>query len=146
MFRGRHVHNIDSKGRLSIPAGFRVEIQAQSELAPMLTNDKACLALYPNEDWIAIEEDLAAQSQVRPETKAYIRFVVSGAVESPFDSQGRILIPQHLRDHARLEREVTIAGVGNRIEIWDKTLFDQELQRTLAQFDEISSVVASTEA
>ena len=145
MFRGRHVHTIDSKGRLSIPAGFRVEIQAQSDLAPILTNDKTCLALYPNEDWVEIEEKLSAHSQVRPEIKAYIRFVVSGATETPFDSQGRILIPQHLREHARLEREVTVSGSLTRIEIWDKALFAQDRQHTLAQFDEISSVVASSE-
>ena len=141
MFRGRHTHTIDAKGRVSIPAAFRTEIMMGSEKAPILTNDKGCLALYANEDWVEIEERLAARSQILPETKAYIRFVVSGATECSFDSQGRILVPQHLREHAHLEREVTIAGVGPRIEIWDKTLFDQDLQRTLAQFDEIATVV-----
>ncbi len=117
-----------------------------SESAPILTNDKGCLALYANEDWVEIEERLAAQSPMRPETKAYIRFVVSGATDCPIDSQGRILIPGHLREHAHLEREVTIAGVGPRIEIWDKALFNQELQRTLAQYDEIASVVAGADS
>jgi MraZ protein len=146
MFRGRHKHTIDAKGRLSVPAAFRTAITMSSENPPILTNDKACLALYANEDWVEIEENLAAQTQVRPEVKAYIRFVVSGATECPFDSQGRILIPQHLREHAHLEREVTIAGVGSWIEIWDKTLFDQELQRTVARFDEIETVVAGADA
>lgn len=142
MFRGRHVHTIDAKGRVSIPAGFRADIAMRSESAPILTNDKGCLALYVNEDWVDIEESLASQAAVRPEAKAYIRFVVSGATECPFDSQGRILVPPHLREHAHLEREVTIAGVGPRIEIWDKALFDQELQQTVARFDEIATVVA----
>ena len=93
-----------------------------------------------------IEESLAARARVAPENKAYLRFMVSGAVEAPFDSQGRILVPQFLRDHAHLEREVTIAGVGPRIEIWDKTLFDQELQRTVADFDAIASAVAMSES
>ena len=146
MFRGRHIHTIDAKGRVSVPAAFRAEIIMCSENAPILTNDKGCLALYANEDWVEIEENLAAQSQVRPETKAYIRFVVSGATECPFDSQGRFLIPQHLREHAHLDREVAIAGVGPRIEIWDKALFDQELQQTLARFDEIASVVAGADS
>jgi len=144
MFRGRHTHNIDSKGRLSIPAGLRVEMQDRSARPPILTNEKNCLVLYVNEDWAAIEESLAAQAQVAPKNKAYLRFLVSGAVEAPFDSQGRILIPQFLRDHARLNREVTIAGVGPRIEIWDKTLFDQELERTAAEFDEIAAAVAQS--
>ena len=133
---------MDAKGRVSIPAAFRTELMARSESPPILTNDKGCLALYSKEDWVQIEEKLAARSPVQPETRAYLRFFVSGATECPFDSQGRILVPQHLRDHARLEREIMIAGVGPSIEIWDKTLFDQELQRTLAKFDEIASVVA----
>ena len=145
MFRGRHTHTIDSKGRLSIPAGFRVEIQARSDNPPILTNEKSCLVLYVNEDWVEVEESLAARAAVSPQHKAYLRFLVSGAVETPLDSQGRILIPQFLRDHARLEREVTIAGVGPRIEIWDRTLFDQELQRTAADFDAIASAVAQAE-
>jgi len=145
MFRSSAVHNIDSKGRLSIPARYRVELQAQSDQAPILTTDKGCLALYSNEAWVAIEEDLAAQSQIRPETKAYIRFRVAGATEVNFDSQGRILIPQHLREHAHLEREVTIAGVIDHIEIWDKALFGQVTQDTLARYDEISAVVANAE-
>ena len=145
MFRSRHVHNIDNKGRLSIPAGYRVELQAQSDQAPILTNHKDCLALYSNEAWVAFEEDLAAMSQFRPENKAFNRLLVSGATEVNFDSQGRILIPQHLRDHARLEREVTIAGVGQFIEIWDKALFDQDKQMSLANYDAISAVVADTE-
>jgi len=145
MFRGRHTHTIDAKGRVSIPAAFRTEIGVKSDLAPMMTNDKGCVALYSGEAWVEVEEGLVARAQVRPETKAYIRFVMSGVTECPFDSQGRILIPQHLREHAHLEREVTIAGVGSRIEIWDKALFDQELQRTLAQYDEIASVVAGAD-
>jgi MraZ protein len=141
-FRGRHVHTIDNKGRLSIPAAFRSELAARSEKPPVITNVKNCLALYPQEDWLEIEETLAGASQLRPEVQAYQRFVISGAVEAPIDGQGRIVIPPHLREHARLEREVTIAGVGPRIEVWDKALFDQDLQSTVSHFDEISSVVA----
>jgi MraZ protein len=63
-------------------------------------------------------------------------------VESPIDAQGRVLIPQHLREHAGLKREVIIAGVGRRIEIWDKARFDEELQQTRDRSREISSVLA----
>ena len=71
-----------------------------------------------------------------------MRFMVSGAVECPIDKQGRILVPPPLREYARLEREVTIAGVGNRIELWSKARFDEELARTQARYDEISAAVA----
>ena len=144
-FRGRHVHTIDNKGRLSIPATFRTELAARSEKPPVITNVKNCLALYPYEDWLEIEETLAGASQLRTEVQAYQRFVISGAVEAPIDGQGRILIPPYLREHAHFDRELTIAGVGPRIEIWDKSLFDEDLQRTYARFDEISSVVAKSD-
>lgn len=143
MFRGRFVHTIDAKGRMSLPAGFRTEMQAQSTKPPILTNLRNCLALYPQETWLEIENRLAQASQLRPEVQSIQRFLVSGATECPIDGQGRISIPQYLREYAALERDVTIAGVGTRIEFWDKTKFDQDLATTQDRYHEISSVVAS---
>lgn len=142
MFRGRFAHTIDAKGRVSIPASFRVELQEHDEQPPFLTNLPRCLALYPNDKWLEIEERVASLSQIRPEVQAYQRFLVSGAQASPIDRQGRMLLPPTLREHAALEREVIIAGVGPRIEIWDRERFDEELQRTIERSDEISSVLA----
>jgi MraZ protein len=139
MFRGRFVHTIDSKGRMSIPLGFRTELQRRSERPPILTNLKDCLALYPYEDWLEIEKRLCSASPMQLEVQALQRFMVSGASDCPIDAQGRILVPPHLREHARLERDVTIAGVGPRIELWDKASFDLELQRTQAQFAQIAN-------
>jgi MraZ protein len=65
--------------------------------------------------------------------------MLSGATECPIDKQGRVLVPQYLRDHAGIEREVTIAGVGPRIEFWDKSRFDADLLKTQARLSEISS-------
>ena len=142
MFRGRSVHTIDAKNRISIPAGFRVEFERRSDQAPILTNDAASLALYPYEDWCLFEERLLNLSSVDPNVGAYARFMVSGASECPIDKQGRILVPPALREYAGLDREVTIAGVGNRLELWDKVRFDAELSKTQARFVEISSSVA----
>ncbi len=143
MFRGRFVHTIDTKGRMSLPAGFRSEMQARSEKPPILTNLLNCLALYPHETWLEVENRLAQASQLRPEVQSIQRFLVSGASECPVDGQGRISIPQYLREYAALEREVTIAGVGPRIEFWNKARFDQDLVVTQDRYHEISSVVAS---
>ena len=142
MFRGRFAHTIDAKGRVSIPAGFRVELQEHDERPPFLTNLPRCLALYPNEKWLEIEERVANLSQIRPEVQAYQRFLVSGAQPCPIDRQGRMLVPPPLREHAGLEREVIIAGVGPRIEMWDRERFDEELRLTIERSDEISSVLA----
>ncbi len=142
MFRGRSVHMIDAKNRISIPAGFRVEFERQSDRAPILTNDEACLALYPFEDWCEFEERLLNLSSVDPKVGSYARFMVSGATECPIDKQGRILVPPALREYAGLDREVTVAGVGNHLELWDKVRFNAELSKTQARFGEISSSVA----
>jgi len=141
MFRGRFTHTIDSKGRVSIPVAFREELRRLSERPPILTNMAECAALFPYEGWIELEKQLAGASSMQPEVQALQRFMVSGALECPIDSQGRILVPPFLREHAKLDREVTIAGVGKRIELWDKVRFDQDLAMTKARIGEISGVV-----
>jgi MraZ protein len=149
---------MDAKGRVSIPAGLRMELQAENDRPPLLRmelqaeNDRPpfltslvdcpALGLYSRDRWLEIEHRLENMSQAHPGVQSYRRLVISGAVESPFDAQGRVLVPPHLREHAGLEREVTIAGVGSRIEIWDKARFDEELQQTRERSQEISSLAA----
>ena len=144
MARGRFSHTMDAKGRVSIPAGLRVELQTQDERPPIVTNlvDCPAVGLFAHDRWLEIEQRLANMSQMQPEIQSVQRMLVSGAVEAPIDGQGRILIPPHLREHAGLEKEVTIAGVGKRIEIWDKARFDQELQTIRDQGKQVSSVAA----
>ncbi len=144
MARGRSIHTMDAKGRISIPAGLRVELQVERDRPPFITNLADCpaLGLYAYDHWLEIERRLETMSQIQPEVQSFRRLFVSGAVESPIDAQGRVLIPQHLREHAGLEKEVIIAGVGRRIEIWDKARFDEELQQTRDRSHEISSVLA----
>jgi MraZ protein len=146
MFRGRAIHTIDAKGRVSIPAGFRVELERHGERSPILTNQLDCLALYPYEAWRTIEQELESGSALELEVQDLQRFLISGAVECAVDRQGRIAIPPYLRQHASLEKEVTLAGVGPRIEIWDRVRFDQALARTQARFHEISAAVARRRA
>ncbi|CAG0982699.1 Transcriptional regulator MraZ [Myxococcaceae bacterium] len=124
---------------MSLPGIYRTEIQRRSEHAPILTNLKDCLALFPYEDWLEIEQRLCTASPLQLDVQSMQRFIVSGATDCPIDGQGRILVPQHLREHARLERDVVIAGVGPRIELWDKPRFDQELASTQAQFEKIAN-------
>jgi MraZ protein len=142
MFRGRFVHTIDNKGRISIPSGFRAEFERRSERAPILTNAYQCLQLYSYEDWCEVERNIVENSTVDVDVQAYQRMMISGASECPIDKQGRMLIPPVLREHAGLEKEVTIAGVGPRIEMWDKLRFDAELMKTQARYHEIASKVA----
>jgi MraZ protein len=142
MFRGRFVHTIDAKNRMSLPAGFRQELQERSEHPPILTNAHECLDLYPYEDWLEFEEKIVSIAAVDPEAQAYTRWMVSGATPCPIDKQGRILVPPHLREHAGLQREVTVAGVGPKIELWEKARFNANLTKAQARFPEIAQSVA----
>lgn len=144
MARGRFSHTMDAKGRVSIPAGLRMELQNQDDRPPIVTNlvDCPAVGLFAHDRWLEIEQRLANMSQMQPEIQSVQRMLVSGAVEAPIDGQGRILIPPHLREHAGLGKEVTIAGVGKRIEIWDRARFDEELQTIRDQGKQVSSVAA----
>jgi MraZ protein len=143
MFRGRFVHTIDSKNRMSLPAGFRTELQRRSDQPPILTNAHQCLELHPYEDWQQFEERIVGIATIDPRAQALARMMVSGAVECPIDRQGRILVPQHLREYAGLEREVTVAGVGPKIELWNSARFEANLIQTQARYEEISIDLAA---
>lgn len=142
MFRGRYVHTIDAKNRMSLPAHFRQELTQRGENAPILTNGNHCLDLYAYEDWLEYERRIVEIADVDPEAQAFARMRISGASECPIDRQGRILVPPHLRELAGLEREVTVAGVGPRIELWDRTRFDASLTNTQARYPEMAMAVA----
>lgn len=143
MFRGRFVHSIDAKNRMSLPVDFRRELQSGSEDPPILTNAHECLDLYPYQDWLDFEERIVGIAAVDPEAQAYVRMMVSGATPCPIDKQGRILVPPHLREHAALTREVTVAGVGPKIELWDKARFETSLNKTQARYSEMANSVAA---
>jgi len=142
MFRGRFVHTVDSKGRVSIPAGFRMELQRRSQLPPILTIQPECLTLYAQEDWEGVVRRLTDVDPLRSEVRKLQRFLIGNCFPVELDAQGRILIPPALREHAKLEREVMIVGLGNCVEIWDRERFEEDQARTLARFDEISLEVS----
>lgn len=118
MFRGRFEHQIDAKGRLSVPAKFRDVLAKKYDENLVITNFDGALWAYPVAEWQAIEERVAALPQFKPEVKTLQRFFISAAAECPVDGQGRILIPPSLRDYAALKRDVVLVGITRRIEIW----------------------------
>ena len=142
MFRGRHSHTIDAKGRVSIPVAYRMGLQQRSDQPAFITADENCLRLYPFEDWCDHERKIVGQAELDPDARDYARLVISGAVEAPIDKQGRILVPQYLREHAHLEREVTIAGVGHTVEIWDAARFEVNLNQTRTSLRSIQTGMA----
>jgi MraZ protein len=142
MFRGRSIHTLDAKGRIRIPTRFRDILKTRYEDRFVITNLDRCLVAYPLQEWEIIEEKLGSLSLVRQDVKAFQRFFISGATECNFDKQGRILIPQTLREHASLEREVVLAGMLRSFEVWSKDLWDSEIKRAHDNFAEITATLA----
>jgi len=137
MFRGRFELNIDEKGRLNIPSRFRDVLKGRDDERLIITNDfDKCLVAYPYNEWLELEEKASRLSMVSREAKAFQRFFISGATECSFDKQGRVLIPPVLREHAGLEKEIVVAGMVKKIEIWSKGQWEAELSRSMESFDE----------
>ncbi len=119
-----------------------MELQRRSDRAPILTTHLECLHLYPHEDWVDFEDRLGGVASLDPDAQRLARWMISGAVETPIDNQGRILIPPFLRERAQLGREVAILGVSKRMEIWNRERLDADLNGTQARFNEISAELA----
>ena len=142
MFRGRFEHNIDPKGRVSIPAKFREILVKKYDERLVVTNFDGCLVAYPYEEWVQLEEKASALSMVKKETRAFMRFFYSSAIECTLDKQGRILIPHTLREYADLDKEVVLVGQLKKIEIWSKERWGEEIVKAHENFDQISDVLS----
>lgn len=144
-FRGRSIHTLDSKGRVSIPVEFRSQLENASQEPPILTNGKDCLELYPYPSWLEREEVFAQLPAADADMQRYVRFKMSGATPCPLDKQGRILIPPHLREWAQLEREVVLTSANRWLELWNKASYDADLDFIRSNHDELSARVADLE-
>lgn len=115
MFMGRYNHTIDPKGRLSIPSKFREILGDEFVVSKGMDG---CLFVYAIDDWKVFEAKLASLPLINVEARQFARYFLSGAQYVTVDKQGRILMPQDLREFAALEKDVVLAGMGGRIEIW----------------------------
>lgn len=133
MFRSHFTHTLDNKGRVSIPAEFRVELQVDTTKPPIVTKGEDCLCLYPDAYWNDYERRIIEAASFDPDGEALMRLTIAGSSPCPVDRVGRILIPQRLREHAKLEREVVFAGMGHFIQIWNPSLYAEDEARTWAR-------------
>ncbi|MFA6105047.1 MAG: division/cell wall cluster transcriptional repressor MraZ [Patescibacteria group bacterium] len=116
MFIGEYSHNLDDKGRLAIPAKFRNQVKKGAVVTRGLDN---CLFLYTKSEWEKLAEKLATLPISQSNSRAFSRLMLAGAMDVEVDKQGRIILPEYLRRFAGLKKEVVLAGLYSRIEIWD---------------------------
>jgi len=117
MLIGEYKHTIDSKKRLAIPAKFRKELGLKAVVTRGI--DK-CLFVYPLKEWEVFAEKLVKLPVWKSNNRNFSRVMLAGAQDVETDSLGRIIIPEYLKQYAGLSKKVVIAGLYNRLEIWDE--------------------------
>ena len=116
MFLGEFSHNLDEKGRLTIPAKFRDELAGGLVVTRGIDR---CLSVYPRQVWDGLAEQIAKLPLSQRSARDFGRLIFSGAADFIPDRQGRVLIPQGLRDYAELDSDAIIIGLFDRLEIWN---------------------------
>ena len=136
MLTGEFNHSIDAKGRLIIPSKFREDL---GENFMIKKGMDGCLFIYPENEWKTFEEKLRTLPLTNKKARDFKRFFLGSAVDGDLDKQGRVLISSALRAYAGLEKEVVLAGVLDRIEIWNKTAWDERNAEVEADIEDIAN-------
>jgi len=142
MFYGEYQHSIDRKGRLIFPAKFREAAKANFIEKFFITRglDK-CLFMFSEDEWKTQEQKFKTMPFTKQEVRRFNRLYFSGAVEVILDKQGRILLPQYLKEFAGIKRDVVVIGVSNRIEIWSKDIWNEFYGTYRDAFEEIAEKI-----
>ncbi len=139
MLIGEYKHNLDAKKRLSIPSKFRKELGEGAVITRGLDN---CLFVFPSAYWQQLVEKLGSMPLAKQDSRSFARLLLSGAMEVDFDSLGRILIPEYLKSYAGLQKIAIVAGLYNRLEIWDETKWENYKSNLEKNSDSIAEKLA----
>ena len=141
MLLGAYDHTLDDKNRLTLPARFRESFAGGIVVKRGI---ERCLDAYRREDWVRlVESRLAPLDPLSKETRQLQRYLYSGASEAELDKQGRVMIPAQLIEHAKLGREIVVAGVNDRLEIWDRAAWRKELAEVEGSAEDVAERLAA---
>ena len=138
MFLGTHTPRLDDKGRLFLPAKYREELSAGLVLTK---GQERCLYVFPETEFARITEALSAAPVTAKAVRDYSRVFFASASDEIPDKQGRITIPQGLRDYAGLQRDCVVIGANTRLEIWDTVAWEAYLAQQEDAFSDVSEEV-----
>lgn len=138
MFIGEYHHALDDKGRVQIPVKFRLDL---SKGAVVTRGLDSCLFVYPKKEWVVLADKLAKLPISKANSRAFARLMLAGAMELDMDKQGRAVVPEYLRQYASLKKMVVVAGLYNRLELWDKTVWERYRSGTEKQSGDIAEAL-----
>ena len=125
-FIGEYEATVDAKGRFLLPAGFKKQLPEDSSAKFVINRGfEKCLSLYPIKSWEPIYTEISKLNDFEPKVREFRRYFLNGATILELDSAGRLLLPQNLKDHAGLEKDIVLVSAVNKIEIWDKNKYQQ---------------------
>jgi MraZ protein len=138
VFRGINAVNLDAKGRLAVPARYRLSLEtmARGHLVVTIDTEDPCLLLYPLPVWEEIERRVQALPALNAAVRRVQRLLIGHATEVEIDGNGRILLPSLLRDYAQLDKKVMLIGLANKFELWSESIWQESRDRWLATQDE----------
>ena len=138
MFIGEYHHALDDKGRIQVPAKFRADLQKGAVVTRGLDT---CLFIYTQKEWNILAEKLAKLPISQAKSRAFSRLMLAGAMELEIDKQGRVIVPEYLRTFAGLKKMVVVAGLYNRLELWDKEAWERYRRGTEKQSGDIAEAL-----
>ena len=139
MFLGEYQHSIDEKNRVAIPVKFRAALRAGAVITKGLDE---CLFLYPKVSWKACADKLAGLPISQSKSRAFSRMMLGGAMEVQLDGQGRIVLPDYLKQYAGLGKRLIVAGLNDRLELWDTDRWQQYKTQTEKDSAHIAETLA----
>ncbi len=135
MFTGEYQHTLDGKGRVIIPSRLRDGLGERFVVTRGLDQ---CLFVYPSSEWVRLEQKLKQLPFTKRDSRAFSRLFFSGAMEVETDKQGRVLIPQNLREYAGIEKDVMFIGVSNRVEVWSEEAWRDYFGQANENYEELA--------
>ena len=126
VFLGEYEVTFDTKGRFLLPVGIKKQLPEEAGSRFVIARGfEKCLTLYPKKNWDQIMAELIKVNDYKAENREFLRYFTMGASETELDSAGRLLVPPNLKVYAELEKDVVLVSVINKIEIWDKSKYQQ---------------------
>ncbi|MGI9251476.1 MAG: division/cell wall cluster transcriptional repressor MraZ [Pseudohongiellaceae bacterium] len=134
MFRGITTINLDAKGRMAMPARYREQLSdsCSGHLVVTIDTNHHCLLLYPAPEWEQIEQQIETLPSYDPAAMRVKRLLLGHANDLEMDGNGRVLLPQELRQYAKLEKQVNLIGQGKKLELWDQAVWHEQRERWLS--------------
>ena len=139
MFLGEYRHNLDEKNRLAVPSKFRQDLKGGLIVTKGLDN---CLFVYPKKQWNEWAEKLSKLPISQAKSRAFLRMMLGGAMEMTLDKQGRIVIPDYLVEYGKLSKQIVLAGLYDRIELWNAEEWKKYKSKTEKDSNDIAETLA----